>query len=200
MSGIEHEIKKDIYLFTASGFFDKEDIFEEISDLYYDHQISHQIINSFIEEAFKNKLQEEKSYPHFTDCDRLKKVFDILYLDHQILAMHLAGLNDYEGEEDVFDWYFEEKENDKTPIGYCFYNQQDIDDLIEKKSNTLQLAFGDFTFVKELELNKNKDLSINIGIKIIEILKTQNFETRWDGNYYSKIEVLNFNWQNRLEN
>ena len=61
--------------------------------------------------------------------------------------------------------------------GYCFYHNQDYDDL--KKANYTYLSYGGF---------RDEDM-ISIGLKIVKAFKKEGIQVFWDGSPNTRIRI-----------
>ena len=81
------------------------------------------------------------------------------------------------------------KKRGKKSDGYCFYHEQDLARAIQPENPSLMLAFQKIN-------NSEEQVTIEIGRKIVEILKRNGFEVNWGESATRKIEIINFAWQN----
>jgi hypothetical protein len=189
MDSLKTEIADEINAFIKSGFFDKEETFENIQDMFYNETLDESWIKQEIDKQYEQRLAEQKTWQPVTDFDRLAAVFDKLN-SSGIIALHNAGYTRQDGESDTGEIHAElEKEGIETR-GYCFYHTQDMDRAID--GGNLLLAFGDFM--------ENDKLGTDIGKEIVAALQEKGFKTQWNGSIENRIEVVGLKWQKRFGN
>ena len=72
--------------------------------------------------------------------------------------------------------------------GYCFYHEQDLARAIVPENPSLMLAFQKID-------NSDDKTTIEIGRKIVEVLKRNEFKINWDETATRKIEIVDFAWK-----
>lgn len=189
MSELKEEISEAIKFDVYGGFYDKDDIFDNISMTYDDPTLEKWIIQE-IEKYYQQKLSEQSLWEPVTDFDRLAQVFDKLN-SSGIIALHNAGYTRQDGEGDTHEIYEDLKGMGITTKGYCFYHTQDMERVIEGGS-TLLLAFGDF------EHDDKKGEAV--GNEIILALHEKGFKTEWNNSIQARINVSGIKWQKRFGN
>ena len=166
----------------------KEMIMEEIEDNGFDDQISEVWANRMIEKEYEQLVTESKGWNKPTNTERLIQVFEEL-CKMNIIALHNAGYTTSDGECEVVEVEMELKKRGKKSDGYCFYHEQDLARAIQPENPSLMLAFQKIN-------NSEEQVTIEIGRKIVEILKRNGFEVNWGESATRKIEIINFAWQN----
>ena len=107
-----------------------------------------------------------------------------------IISIHNAGYDIEEGIQDSFELFTHLRNNKYSPIGFCFYTFEDIENVIE--DNTLSIAFGDFEY--------DEEKGLEIAQKVAETLKINGFDINWNGSIDELIEIQNFNWIKHFDN
>ena len=166
----------------------KEMIMEEIEDNGFDDQISEVWANRMIEKEYEQLVTESKGWNKPTNTERLIQVFEEL-CKMNIIALHNAGYTTSDGECEVVEVEMELKKRGKKSDGYCFYHEQDLARAIQPENPSLMIAFQKIN-------NSEEQVTIEIGRKIVEILKRNGFEVNWGESATRKIEIINFAWQN----
>lgn len=173
-----------------AGFESLEDIIANAQDMVDDEGWGHEVTEVWIREVLTreyNKNQEaSKSWSHPTDLDRLQVVFDTLS-SLRIIALHNAGVDASDAMFDVQDIWIDAEDEGLSPVGYCFYSEEDLEQAINE--DQLDLHFGG---AKENDDKK----SILIGNIIREELTKAGFEVSWNNTASQPISIVNFNWQN----
>lgn len=189
MDSLKTEISDEIKAFIKSGFFDKEETFENIQDMFYNETLDEVWIKEEIEKQYEQRLVEQNTWEKETDFERLAQVFDKLN-SSGIIALHNAGYTRQDGEGDTEEMHEELEAKGIKTRGYCFYHTQDMDRAIE--GDNLLLAFGDF--------DNDDKLGTGIGKEIVAALHEEGFKTDWSGSVETRIEVVGIKWQKRFGN
>ncbi len=182
------EINYEILTLIDSGFYLPDEILEIIEEQFIDEDISLDIINNIIMDKYDQKIAKESDWEKPTDFDALSKCFHLINKEN-IIAIHNAGFTIDEGVHDAFEVFHHLQTKNMDPIGFCFYNFQDIEIAINY--NLLNIAFGDFS--------NNKERSLAIGKKIAKIFKDNGFSIKWDENINTRIEINPFHWKKAFD-
>jgi len=189
MDSLKTEIADEIKAFIKSGFFDKEETFENIHDMFYNETLDKAWVKQEIKKQYEQQLAEQATWQKETDFDRIAWVFDKLN-SSGIIALHNAGYTRQDGEGDTEQIHEDLKAKGIKTRGYCFYHTQDMERAI--KGDNLFLAFGDF--------EGNGKLGEDIGREIVAALHEKGFKTDWNGSIEKRIEVVGLKWQKRFGN
>lgn len=158
---------------------------EEVEDNQFEDEISENWMRQKISTEVEKLKIESRNWKNPTDTIRLQTVFNEL-INNNIIALHCAGYSTSDGEYEVVEVEQQLQDNGVVSDGYCFYHEQDLQRAIE--SNCLMLAFQKVD-------NSDDAVTIDIGKKIVKILKENGFEVNWNETVNQKIEILNFKWQ-----
>lgn len=190
MTENEQYIYDHFMISIKSGFHSLEDVIDEtletIDDEGWEAEISEEWVKERVTKEYGKHVAESKKWERPTDTERLHNVFDSL-CKNKIVALHNAGYTQSDALFDIKDVWEDLEDEDKHPIGYCYYHGQDLERVIETGS----LMIG-FYGKKE---NNDKEALI-IGNKIVAIMKEAGFEVNWNSTTAKRIEVINFNWLN----
>jgi hypothetical protein len=184
---LKDEIVQELSFFVWSGFYSPKFVLSSINDMFLGEEIDQNWLCQNIDSIFIQKEEEEKKWHYPTDVDRLHHVFDNL-VGSNIIPLHNAGYTRQDGEGDAHEIFSHLKNNGIHTDGYCFYHGQDIEKCL--KYNNLLLAFGSF--------KKQDSEDINIGFKIVDLLKKENFNVIWNGSPERRIHVEPFLWQKKV--
>lgn len=165
----------------------KENVIEEIEDNGFENEISEDWANKQIDNEWENLISESKNWKSPTDTERLTEAFDEL-CDRNIIALHNAGFETSDGEYEVVEVERALRENGEMSDGYCFYHEQDLARAISKDNPSLYIAFQKIN-------NEDDKVSIEVGKKVVEVLKNHGFEVDWNESATTKILIPNFRWQ-----
>ena len=165
----------------------KNNIIEEIEDNGFEDEISEDWANEQIVKEWGNLISESKNWNSPTDTERLTEAFDEL-CDKNIIALHNAGFEASDGEYEVVEVERALRENGKMSDGYCFYHEQDLARAISKDNPSLYIAFQKIN-------NEDDKVSIEVGKKVVEVLKHHGFAVDWNESANTKILIPNFKWQ-----
>lgn len=185
----EKEIEEQLHFCIHSGFYSKNEIYNQAHQMFEDFCVENkiilpydmfftQMIEPLISDATKIKISSDNYV-------RLRNVFDILNREG-IIAIHFAGYNLDDGFEEV-DVVFQFMKSNKIPRrGYCFYHQQDIERAMDESIQSLFLAFH--------SMNDDEEIALEVGERINELLFENGFEVEWDHSVNSRIKIKNFLW------
>lgn len=191
MNEFEEEYWEQLHTLIWTGFYNLDQLSEVLQDMIEDHSYQEleepadqPMLQQKVEREFQRKIEEEKSWPETTDCDRLNTAFEEMN-QIGIIAIQNAGYTISDGIEDVSQEV--EERNSKQILGYCFYHQQDLEHAIEDRE--LHLAFGD--------LSDNPEQMVSVGIRVKQILEKHRFDVEWDEDPEKRISILDFDWKKR---
>ena len=179
------EINYEIQLLINSGFYSDDEILEIIDDEFIEENISSDLISELFLENKENIGDIEGDSDDFIN---LRDAFLDLTKEN-IISIHNAGYDIEEGIQDAFELFIHLRNNKYSPIGFCFYSFEDIENVIEE--NTLPIAFGDF------EYDEKKGLEI--AKKVAEVLKSHGFEINWNESVDERIEIKDFIWKKHFD-
>ena len=183
---LKDEMNYEIQLLIKSGFYSDEDILEIIGDEFIEENISDDEISRLF---LENKEKIAEIHEDSEDFINLRNAFLDLTKEN-IISIHNAGYDIEEGIQDSFELFTHLRNNKYSPIGFCFYTFEDIENVIE--DNTLSIAFGDFEY--------DEEKGLEIAQKVAETLKINGFDINWNGSIDELIEIQNFNWIKHFDN
>lgn len=179
------EINYEIQLLIKSGFYSDDEILELIDDEFIEENVSLDLISKlFLEnKEIIGEINEDSD-----DFTNLRNAFlDLTKED--IVSIHNAGYDIEEGIQDSFELFIHLRNNKYSPIGFCFYTFEDIEDALEE--NELAIAFGDFEY--------DEDNGLEIAKKVADCLKEYGFEIDWNESVDERILIKNFNWRKHFD-
>ena len=165
------EIEFMIDTLTKSGFFNETDILEILEDEFIEEDIDFS--------QFSFSLNDFNNH----NFSKLENAF-IELAGENIVAIHNCGYDIEEGVQDAFELFVHLQNNKFTPIGFCFYTFEDIEEAIYE--NRLKITFGDF--------ENNEEKALEIGRIVNQYLKREGFEINWDESINNQIELVSFDW------
>jgi hypothetical protein len=191
MTENETFIYESIFNHVRMGFLPvseiKEIIIEEIEDNGFDQEISEKWAIEHIDEEYNKARLESKNWETPTQTECLINAFDQL-CENNIIALHNAGYTTSDGEYEVVDVERSLQENNRTSDGYCFYHEQDLMRAISLENPCLYIAYQKVN-------NSDKNVTLEVGKKVVEALKANGFNVDWNEDINSKILIPNFKWQ-----
>jgi len=98
------------------------------------------------------------------------------------------GYETSDGEYEVVEVERELRKNKIMSDGYCFYHGQDLERALKKENPCLYIAF------QKIE-NNDDNVTINVGKRVVEVLKRYGFEVDWNEKPTRKILIPDFKWQ-----
>ena len=179
------EINYEIQLLIKSGFYSDDEILEIIDDEFIEENISKDILSKLF---FENKENIGAIDVDSEDFINLKNAFLDLTKEN-IISIHNAGYDIEEGIQDSFELFVHLRNNKYSPIGFCFYSFEDIEEAIEE--NNLSIAFGDFEYDEE----KGLEIAKTVG----NVLKSYGFKINWNESVDERIEIKGFNWKKHFD-
>lgn len=178
---------------VRAGFSSMNDIEEivmnAVEDNEFEKEFSKKWVKYRIKQTYSKMLLESKNWKEPTDVSLLIKAFKELN-KNGIIAFHNAGYTSSDGSDNVKEvLQRRKKKHIDMGKGYCFYHQQDLGRAMDPDISSLYLSFG--------VLGKDKKNSDEgIAKQIIKTLKKYNFKIKWDENESTKIQIVDFKWQN----
>ena len=179
------EVNYEIQLLIKSGFYSDDEILEIIDDEFIEENISKDILSKLF---FENKENIGAIDVDSEDFINLKNAFLDLTKEN-IISIHNAGYDIEEGIQDSFELFVHLRNNKYSPIGFCFYSFEDIEEAIEE--NNLSIAFGDF------EYDEKKGLEI--AKTVVNVLKSYGFKINWNESVDERIEIKGFIWKKHFD-
>jgi len=183
MTDDEQYVADSIDKWIRAGFYAQDDIERMVDDIIEEDADAVEL-KSLIGPGLRAKLGEERSWPAFTDCDRLDKVFYALH-EQGICALANAGYTMSDGYSDVAEAVAQAPEGHYN--AYCFYHGQDVERAIE--GDGVMLAFGD--------LADDRERSVAAGQAIAAALRQAGFQVEWEGGIDTRINLPLFDWKRR---
>ncbi len=179
------EVNYEIQLLIKSGFYSDDEILEIIDDEFIEENISKDILSKLF---FENKENIGAIDVDSEDFINLKNAFLDLTKEN-IISIHNAGYDIEEGIQDSFELFVHLRNNKYSPIGFCFYSFEDIEEAIEE--NNLSIAFGDFEY--------DEEKGLEIAKTVVNVLKSYGFEINWNESVDERIEIKGFNWKKHFD-
>ena len=183
--GLIDEINYEIQLLLKSGFYSDEEILEITDDEFIEENISADLISKLLLERKENLGEITVDSNDFAN---LRNAF-LELTNENIISIHNAGYDIEEGIQDSFELYTHLRNNKYSPIGFCFYSFEDIENAIEE--NDLAIAFGDFEY--------DEEKGLEIAKKVCSVLESNGFEIDWNESVDERIVIKNFKWQKAFD-
>ncbi|MCL1942409.1 MAG: hypothetical protein FWF54_02520 [Candidatus Azobacteroides sp.] len=182
---IKEEITEQVNDEVIFGFSTKEEIFDDIMDVFYDEEVDEAWLKTFIDEKYEAHLEESKTWERPTDYEKLAAVFEELN-EENIISLHKAGYTEQDGYDDVVQVADILREDGVEPAGYCFYHTQDLERAVNPEIRNLFLCFDSF--------DQDDKKTVGIGKMIVGKLNKAGFKTSWDGTADQRIEIKGIGW------
>lgn len=190
----EQEIEDELYFCIHSGFYSKDTIYSQAHQMFEDFCMDNNVIlpsEMYITQMIERLISDDNLIKKSNDnYVRLRNVFDILNRE-RIIAVHFAGYTLDDGFEEVRDVFQFMKRNEIPRRGYCFYHQQDIERAMDESMQFLMLAFH--------SMNGDKQIAMEVGERINELLIENGFDVEWDHSIDSRIKIKNFLWDKKYD-
>lgn len=179
------EINYEIQTLIKSGFYGEDEILEIIDDEFIEEDISEDLISKLF---LENKETIEEVKEDSDDFTNLKKAFLDLTKEG-IISIHNAGYDIEEGIQDSFELFVHLRNNKYSPIGFCFYTFEDIENVLE--DNILNIAFGDFEY--------DEEKGLEIAKMVASVLEGYGFDIKWNESVDEMIMIKNFDWKKHFD-
>jgi predicted DNA-binding WGR domain protein len=186
---LEAETIAEIRVCVRSGFYTQEEIVTQFCEERYEpDELNADAVEAAVAKALAALREEQKSWPHPTDCDRLTQAFQALNAKG-VIALENAGMTQSDGYDDTLETY--EGTQDKSRIiGYCFYHGQDLERAVQGEG--LYLAFG------PIDPQKESTEGPRVGKIIVEELQRLGLQTKWNGTFKERILIEKLDWKRRI--
>ena len=175
----------------AAGFSSRKEIIELAVRRHRDgaddkelRELAEELANPF----FYRHLDAQLGWPLVTDCDRLDIAF--AQLEEKGIAIR-HGLRD-DGAKDFMEELDRAADAARPPRGYVFYQRRDTAAAID--GHGLYLDYG--AIEDDEDDCEDERASLGIGHEVVEALRRQGLEARWDGTLSSRINVA-LDWKRR---
>ncbi len=189
MGRMDNEVQRHIWRLVRSGFYEKRHIVEiDCEEIHEPGTHDKDEVAAAVQREVEALLEEQKSWPQVTDCDRLDEVFEALN-QQGVIALQNAGNTQSDGYDDVREIYGEAGEPSGY-MGYCFYHGQDLERAVQGEG--LWLAFG------PLKPESEKTEGPTVGALIVKELELKGLRVKWNGTFGQRIFVENLEWKKRL--
>ncbi|WP_299363280.1 hypothetical protein [Winogradskyella sp.] len=183
---VVEQLRKDI----SFGFYDSNELFENIVDMFYDIE---NFDKNWLKDEIESRLAKHEDQSQYwekpTDFERLKDAFDQLN-EKGIVSLHKAGYTRQDAENDCLEMIDELKAIGINAKGYCYYHTQDLERVLGEEK-MLFLGYDSY--------NGEDELAKQVAQEIVDILKHNGFNVKWNGSLNSRIEVLDINWRKTID-
>lgn len=187
----EQEVRLFVARRVAQGFDSEEDILEEtlefFQDEYGESASFSTMVNRLTSELMAVHLEESRTWPAVTDCDRLDKAFDELE-EAGIVARQNFTCCQNCGHAEIWE-ELELTRQEREVSGYVFFHMQDTERVLEE--GRLYIAYG--------AADSNDESAITVAHKAAHILSKHGFNVDWNGTLEKRICLLDFDWRRRRE-
>ncbi|NVK10093.1 MAG: hypothetical protein HWD89_13650 [Tenacibaculum sp.] len=181
------QLEKDVLF----GFENGDNLLESISEMFYDESnFDEEWLKQEIDSRLKKHKADSLKWEKPTDFDRLVKSFDELN-KNKIVSLHKAGYTKSDGEDDCSEIIAELKEIGINAKGYCFYHTQDLERAIGEQK-MLFIAFDSH--------NREDGLAKEVADKIMEVLRKNGFNVKWNGSLDTRIGISEIDWKKTVDN
>jgi hypothetical protein len=189
---IKNEALEQLELDIKFGFYNEEEIFDGIRDMFYDEDdFDEDWLRQNISEKYNQYQKDSLTWTKPNDFDRLAKTFDQL-IKEKIVCLHKAGYTKQDGEGDCMEVIEKLNTLGIKAIGFCYYHSQDLARTVDKDIRNLYLGFD--------SPSQNDNEALQVANKIVSTLKENGFEVSWTGTIDQRIEIKNINWQKIPDN
>jgi hypothetical protein len=164
-----------------------DDVIEEVEAEKWVDRTPYTWIKKTTKDLYQKHEERSKTWEQPTDVIRLAEVFSDLCKDG-ILALHKTGHTQIEAIDEVTDIMNDMVLSPELIKGFCFYNGENVEELIYKEKGSLHITFNSI-------LLDDPQFGITIGTIVANRLREKGFQINWDGTMKSRIELLDFSWK-----
>jgi hypothetical protein len=181
------DILQWIKSYVWSGENDPEEVAMMIEDeLGEEDEVDEDWLEKEIRREFAAKRKAEKTWPEVTDCDHLDQAFKALE-KQGVIALHMAGVTQSDGYEEVEDAYNEAGGKESNYAGHCYYTEQDQQLALD--GSGLCIGFG--------HLSGDNAKGVEVGQMVRTALEGEGLKVEWDGTIGKRLCIDAFRWQRR---
>lgn len=130
-------------------------------------------------------IEEQKAWPHVTDCDKIDSVFFALGQKGIVCRQDFSCCGSCRSGE-IWDEINKESKAGQLVRGYAFYHMQDTESAVE--GGGIYLNYG---VTEEGEL-----AALRIAHEICDEIRLSGLEVDWDGSWEKRIGVM-LEWKRR---
>ena len=173
---------------VTAGYDDREAIIEGAVDkLYNDYGTMRvrQMAREITDEQFARHYEEQRTWTHETDCDRLDEAFAELDRNGIVARQNFTCCQTC-GHSHI-GYEIDDAAEHRSIRGYVFFHKQDTE-LVVKYGN-LYLAYG--------SVDGKEEESIDIGYEVVAALERAGLTVDWNGMIQKRICVRDMQWQRR---
>lgn len=160
---------------------------EQVEDEGWEGDFSENWVQERVIALYAERQTESDSWQHPTDTARLLQAFEAMRRE-KIVALHFAGYTQSDSLDDVAALYNRLRAAGRSPIGHCFYHEQDLERVIDDEGGELLLGF----YGSDPE---DEPLALQVGQAICRILQAQGFDVTWQNDLATRISIPDFRWQ-----
>lgn len=187
---LKREVEDHISFCLKTGFYSIDEIRESSFELFDDEELNESWLDQIINSKYEKLVSNSTHWSKPTDFDRLEKVFDYL-LSEKIICLHNGG---FTKQECIWNCELVHKELLNFDIkmdGYCYYHLQDLERATDPDFRNLFLGFD--------SINEDDERAVEIGTRICDNLRKEEFEVKWDGTVDQRIEIVEVDWKKLLD-
>ena len=182
------ELHTFISVQVKAGFDDRESIIEAAVDNFRDEYggyIVRQEAAKISDKLLMQHYEEQKTWTHETDCDKLDEAFAELDRKGIVARQNFTGCQTC-GHTEIGNEIDDALEF--RPVrGYVFFHQQDTEHVVEM--DKLYLAYG--------SVDGKEDDSVDIGYEVMAALRRAGLLVEWNGMIQKRICIKEIRWQRR---
>jgi len=168
---------------VAAGYDERDEIVEELIDSAQGDEldVTEEQIAAIVDEAWREHLAEQATWPPMTDVDRLNRAFATLDASGIVARQNFSCCQNC-GHGEIRD----ERPDDAPSHGYTFFHVQDTEAAVD--GGGLYLAYGSF--------EPDSDAA-GVGRRVSEALRAEGLSVEWNGSTNTRI-LVKLEWRRRL--
>jgi hypothetical protein len=179
---MEQKVRLEARSRVAQGFDEAEMIVDDVCDFFAEEIPEDELgplVRRLTEEAIRDHLAEQQSWPVPTDCDRLDRAFAALERAGIVARQNFTCCQTC-GHAEIAD------ELDASSIGYTFYHMQDTENAV--LGDGVCLAYG--------AVEATEEAAVDVGHRVVAALRREGLAVSWDGSADRRI-VVTLDWKRR---
>jgi hypothetical protein len=169
------------------GFRTREEVHTLALEFAEDEGINPAAVSAVVQRVWEARLAEQRSWPAFTDADRVAAAFAELETRGIVARMNFTCCQTCALAEITH-------EASNESLGYVYFHGQDAERLAEPEA-CLFLGYGPFGAT---DAESHEARMLEVGSRARSSLERQGLQVSWNGSTEKRIAVTGLQWRRRL--
>lgn len=173
---------------VAAAFSAQDQLVDYALEMYCDQEepaVLRPYAERLARELITSHLQQQRTWPEVTDCDRLDQAFAELE-NRGILCRQNFSCCGTCGATEIWGEIEAARAEGREILGYAFHHHQETENAVE--GGGLFLGYG--------AVLKSEKTALDIARQIVEVIERHGLSTDWDGTWDQRIGVR-LDWKRR---